>query len=290
MKVGGKRTLVIPPEMALWRARRGRRNPAQRDARVRRRAGRQSRADAARCSPATARRASCAGSITGRRRISSTRVDLTFELEPDGDAGHRRAVVSPQSGSATPAVRPRRSFSTASSSRTCRSRSTAPPLRPSRTRCRRRRSRCTRRRRRARSRSARGIDPAANVALEGLYVSSGVFCTQCEPEGFRRITYFPDRPDVLAVVHDDDHRRPRALSGAAVERQSASAPATCPTAAISRNGTTRSRSPRTCSRWSPAISPRSRTRFTTMSGRARRARDLLDAGAISTAARTRWNR
>ncbi|HSN44964.1 MAG TPA: aminopeptidase N [Casimicrobiaceae bacterium] len=43
------------------------------------------------------------------------------------------------------------------------------------------------------------IQPAANVALEGLYVSSGVFCTQCEAEGFRRITYFPDRPDVLAV-------------------------------------------------------------------------------------------
>ena len=43
------------------------------------------------------------------------------------------------------------------------------------------------------------LHPAANVALEGLYVSSGVFCTQCEAEGFRRITYFPDRPDVLAV-------------------------------------------------------------------------------------------
>ena len=43
------------------------------------------------------------------------------------------------------------------------------------------------------------INPAANVALEGLYLSSGVFCTQCEPEGFRRITYFPDRPDVLSV-------------------------------------------------------------------------------------------
>jgi aminopeptidase N len=42
------------------------------------------------------------------------------------------------------------------------------------------------------------IAPAANAALEGLYVSSGVFCTQCEPEGFRRITYFLDRPDVLA--------------------------------------------------------------------------------------------
>lgn len=42
------------------------------------------------------------------------------------------------------------------------------------------------------------LDPAANTALEGLYVSSGNFCTQCEPEGFRRITYFVDRPDVLA--------------------------------------------------------------------------------------------
>lgn len=42
------------------------------------------------------------------------------------------------------------------------------------------------------------LAPAANTALEGLYVSSGNFCTQCEPEGFRRITYFIDRPDVLA--------------------------------------------------------------------------------------------
>ncbi|MDR1528964.1 MAG: aminopeptidase N [Burkholderiales bacterium] len=40
--------------------------------------------------------------------------------------------------------------------------------------------------------------PANNTALEGLYISSGVFCTQCEAEGFRRITYFPDRPDVLS--------------------------------------------------------------------------------------------
>jgi aminopeptidase N len=43
------------------------------------------------------------------------------------------------------------------------------------------------------------IAPAANTALEGLYVSNGMFCTQCEAEGFRRITYFLDRPDVLAV-------------------------------------------------------------------------------------------
>ncbi|MGA7674637.1 MAG: aminopeptidase N [Rhizomicrobium sp.] len=43
------------------------------------------------------------------------------------------------------------------------------------------------------------IAPAKNTALEGLYLAKGIFCTQCEAEGFRRITYFLDRPDVLAV-------------------------------------------------------------------------------------------
>jgi aminopeptidase N len=43
------------------------------------------------------------------------------------------------------------------------------------------------------------IDPSANTKLMGLYRSSGVYCTQCEAEGFRRITYFLDRPDVLSV-------------------------------------------------------------------------------------------
>ncbi|TWG99334.1 aminopeptidase N [Mesorhizobium sp. J18] len=43
------------------------------------------------------------------------------------------------------------------------------------------------------------LAPSRNKALMGLYVSNGVFCTQCEAEGFRRITYFLDRPDVLAV-------------------------------------------------------------------------------------------
>jgi aminopeptidase N len=42
------------------------------------------------------------------------------------------------------------------------------------------------------------ISPETNTELSGLYVSSGRFCTQCEAEGFRRITYYPDRPDVLA--------------------------------------------------------------------------------------------
>ena len=42
------------------------------------------------------------------------------------------------------------------------------------------------------------IDPQANTYLEGLYMSAGRFCTQCEPEGFRTVTFWPDRPDVLS--------------------------------------------------------------------------------------------
>ncbi len=43
------------------------------------------------------------------------------------------------------------------------------------------------------------IAPAENTALEGLYLSNGMYCTQCEAEGFRRITYYPDRPDVMST-------------------------------------------------------------------------------------------
>src|SRR5437762_3462865 len=43
------------------------------------------------------------------------------------------------------------------------------------------------------------VDPSANTQLSGLYRSSSTYCTQCEAEGFRRITYYPDRPDVMAV-------------------------------------------------------------------------------------------
>jgi len=53
------------------------------------------------------------------------------------------------------------------------------------------------------------INPEANTKLMGLYRTGGIYCTQCEAEGFRRITYFPDRPDVLApftvnIVADKD--------------------------------------------------------------------------------------
>ncbi len=43
------------------------------------------------------------------------------------------------------------------------------------------------------------INPQANTALEGLYMSNGMYCTQCEAQGFRKITYYPDRPDVMAI-------------------------------------------------------------------------------------------
>src|SRR6516164_6044419 len=43
------------------------------------------------------------------------------------------------------------------------------------------------------------LDPAANTKLMGLYRSGSAYCTQCEAEGFRRITYFLDRPDVLST-------------------------------------------------------------------------------------------
>ncbi len=59
------------------------------------------------------------------------------------------------------------------------------------------------------------IDPAGNKALQGLYVSGGRFCTQCEAEGFRNITWFADRPDVLArytVRVEADRAYPRLLS------------------------------------------------------------------------------
>jgi aminopeptidase N len=54
------------------------------------------------------------------------------------------------------------------------------------------------------------IHPAQNTKLMGLYASGGMLCTQCEAEGFRRITFFPDRPDVLSryrVRMDADEQR-----------------------------------------------------------------------------------
>ncbi|MCB2181007.1 MAG: aminopeptidase N [Desulfobulbaceae bacterium] len=59
------------------------------------------------------------------------------------------------------------------------------------------------------------INPRDNTSLDGLYQSSGNFCTQCEAEGFRRITYFLDRPDVMSrftTIIDAPHSIPVLLS------------------------------------------------------------------------------
>lgn len=60
------------------------------------------------------------------------------------------------------------------------------------------------------------INPQANKALEGLYISDGIFCTQCEAEGFRKITYYLDRPDCLSIftttIEADQEKFPILLS------------------------------------------------------------------------------
>ncbi|MBI3418585.1 MAG: aminopeptidase N, partial [Proteobacteria bacterium] len=70
------------------------------------------------------------------------------------------------------------------------------------------------------------IFPGANTALEGLYASGPMLCTQCEAEGFRRITFYPDRPDVMAkfttTIEADKKKYPVLLSnGNCVGREDA---------------------------------------------------------------------
>ncbi|MDD3288308.1 MAG: aminopeptidase N [Alphaproteobacteria bacterium] len=59
-------------------------------------------------------------------------------------------------------------------------------------------------------------EPQKNTALSGLYAAGKMLCTQCEPEGFRRITYYPDRPDVMSkftvTIHADRKQYPILLS------------------------------------------------------------------------------
>jgi len=64
------------------------------------------------------------------------------------------------------------------------------------------------------------IQPQNNTALEGLYKSSKMFCTQCESEGFRNITYFLDRPDVMSLYSTNNFCRSSTLSSSALKRKS----------------------------------------------------------------------
>ena len=101
------------------------------------------------------------------------------------------------------------------------------------------------------------VNPEANTALQGIYLSRGVYCSQCEAQGFRRITYFLDRPDVLARytvrLEADVAAAPVLLAnGNPVERGTlAAGNGTLP------SGMIRTRSPLICSRSSAAIFRRS---------------------------------
>ena len=134
------------------------------------------------------------------------------------------------------------------------------------------------------------VDPTANTQLMGLYRSSGIYCTQCEAEGFRRITYFLDRPDVMAVyttrIEADKAEAPVLLAnGNPVERGDRAG-----TAGISRSGTIRSRSPPICSRWSAAISACVEDTLHHHVGPQGRAAHLCRARQGGRAAPTRWTR
>ena len=112
----------------------------------------------------------------------------------------------------------------------------------------------------------RGRPVGQHPALRPLPLGP-IYCTQCEAEGFRRITYFLDRPDVMAVyttrIEADKAEAPVLLANGNL----VAAGDVPGTAAISRSGTIRSRSPPTCSRWSAASSACVEDRFRTMSGR-----------------------
>ena len=75
---------------------------------------------------------------------------------------------------------------------------------------------------RDRDRDRRSIPPA-NSQLMGLYASNGMLCTQCEAEGFRRITFFPDRPDVLSTYRVRMSGAEGAVPGPAVATATATA-------------------------------------------------------------------
>ena len=111
------------------------------------------------------------------------------------------------------------------------------------------------------------LDPTSNTKLFGLYRSGGTYCTQCEAQGFRRITYFQDRPDVLAVyttrIEAERDEAPVLLANGNRMLRARSRGARV----ISRSGTTLRRSPPIFSRSSAGASLACPALFKTRSGR-----------------------
>ena len=173
-----------------------------------------------RCCRATRAPRRSAAPTTGRPRSSSTTsrsssTSIPMRREVTATFAFRRNPAAAAIDRARAAGARRRAAATTSTSR-----STARRWPPTRIHARRSTADAARSAGRGHADDrARRIAPARNVALEGLYVSSGVFFTQCEAEGFRRITYFLDRPDVMASYTVTLRADKAALPGAAVERQ-----------------------------------------------------------------------
>ena len=98
------------------------------------------------------------------------------------------------------------------------------------------------------------IAPAENTALEGLYMSNGIYCTQCEPEGFPLHHLFPRPPRQSRQIRNPHRSGQENRARAAVQRQSGRIRRSSRADAISRAGAIRSRSPAIFSRWWRAIS------------------------------------
>ena len=134
------------------------------------------------------------------------------------------------------------------------------------------------------------IAPSRNVALEGplRFVGRVLHAVRARRLSPHHVLSRPPRR--ARALHGDAARRPRRAIRCCCRTATSSPPGRSTAAATSRRGTTRSPSRPTCSRWSPATSPRSTTRSSRASGRTRRAAHLLDAAATSRAAGTRWSR
>ena len=292
MKVGGKRTLIIPPRHGLRRARRRRRDPAERDADLRRRAARSEIGPYDRCCRATAAR----------------RVQAARRLPAAGVPGRRaRARVRPRS---------RRRRASRRRSRSAAIPAPAPP-----------KSRAplvldgeqqadvdgrARRRRAAAPRDTRSTTAALTI-LDPPAAGTLTVRSRIAPGAQRRARrplrlvgrvlhavrarglpphHLLSRPARRAGALHGDDRAPtaRAIRCCCPTATCVDAGRARPTAATSRRGTTRFRSRRTCSRWSRATSPRSTTRSPRVAAATCALRDLLDAATTCRAAATRWRR
>ena len=227
MKVGGKRTLIIPPRHGLRRPRRRRRDPAQRDADLRRRAARSQ----IRLMPMLPRD----GRPAAKRRLDYRppaflidRVALEFDLDPDVDRGHGDARLPPQPGGGRRRPLRRRWCSTASSRRTSASTLDGAPVAPARRSSRPAALTLADRAGGGHARRALADRAGEERRARGpLRVVRRVLHAM-RARGLPPHHLLPGPPRRARVVHGDDARRPRARSRCCCRTATSSRPASLP--------------------------------------------------------------